>query len=140
MHTRRWVVAPPITPQADQALSKFPPILKQILFNRGMGTDAEARAFLKAEPSSDTDPFQLTGMAAAVDRIRHAIAHHEPVAIYGDYDVDGVTATALLVNTLEALGADVHGYIPNRFDEGYGLNKEALDSLRCKRTAVMRLA
>ena len=130
MHTRRWVVAPPITPQADQALSKFPPILKQILFNRGMGTDAEARAFLKAEPSSDTDPFQLTGMAAAVDRIRHAIAHHEPVAIYGDYDVDGVTATALLVNTLEALGADVHGYIPNRFDEGYGLNKEALDSLK----------
>ncbi|HET9590174.1 MAG TPA: single-stranded-DNA-specific exonuclease RecJ [Anaerolineales bacterium] len=132
MHTKRWVIAPPITPQADQALHKFPPILKQIVFNRGLGTDAEARAFLKAEPSADTNPFQLTGMAAAVDRIKYALEHHEPIAIYGDYDVDGVTATALLVNILQALGASVRGYIPNRFDEGYGLNMDALDTLKAE--------
>jgi len=130
MHNKRWVVASPITPQADQALAKFPPILKQIVFNRGLATDAEARAFLKAEPSANNDPFQLTGMQATVDRICYALQHNEPIAIYGDYDVDGVTATALLVQALGAFGADVRGYIPNRFDEGYGLNKEALDSLQ----------
>jgi single-stranded-DNA-specific exonuclease len=130
MHNKRWIIQPRLTPQADEALSKFPYILKQILFNRGYSTDAEARAFLKAEPNTDTDPFQLTGMDLAVDRIRFALDHKEPIAIYGDYDVDGVTATALLVQALEGLGANVRGYIPNRFDEGYGLNKDALDSLK----------
>lgn len=130
MHNKRWVVQPPITPQADEALSKFPYVLKQILFNRGYSADAEARAFLKAEPISETDPFQLIGMNAAVDRIEFALEHDEPIAVYGDYDVDGVTATALLVETLQRLNANARGYIPNRFDEGYGLNKDALDSLQ----------
>src|SRR5215208_5196162 len=130
MHNKRWVVAPPITPQADEALVKFPPILKQILFNRGIATDAEARVFLKAQPNADNNPFQLIGMRATVDRICYALEHDEPIAIYGDYDVDGVTATALLVQALEGLGGNVRGYIPNRFDEGYGLNKDALDSLK----------
>jgi len=130
MHTKRWVVAPPITSQADEALAKFPPILKQILFNRGIATDADARTFLKAQPNADMNPFQLIGMQPTVDRICYALEHQEPIAIYGDYDVDGVTATALLVQALEALGGNVRGYIPNRFDEGYGLNKDALDSLK----------
>src|ERR1041384_1679287 len=132
MHNKRWVVAPPITSQADEALAKFPPILKQILFNRGIATDADARTFLKAQPNADTNPFQLIGMQATVDRICFALEHDEPIAIYGDYDVDGVTATALLVQTLEGLGGNVRGYIPNRFDEGYGLNKDALDSLEAQ--------
>ena len=130
MHNKRWVIQPPITPQAEKALEKFPSILKQILFNRGYAADAEARAFLKAEPISNTDPFQLFGMQPAVDRINHALDDKEPIAIYGDYDVDGVTSTALLVQALEGLGANVRGYIPNRFDEGYGLNPDALDSLK----------
>jgi len=130
MHNKRWVVASPITSQADEALTKFPPILKQILFNRGIATDADARTFLKAQPGADTNPFQLIGMQATVDRICYALQHNEPIAIYGDYDVDGVTATALLVQALEAFGGNVRGYIPNRFDEGYGLNKDALDSLK----------
>lgn len=130
MHNKRWVIQPPITPQAAEALEKVPQVLRQMLFNRGIGTEQEARAFVKAEPGFDTDPFQLTGMHAAVDRIRFALEHGEPIAIYGDYDVDGVTATALLVQALQGLGADVRGYIPNRFEEGYGLNKDALDSLK----------
>ena len=130
MHNKRWVIQPPITSQAETALAKFPPVLKQILFNRGYGTDAEARVFLKAQPSSNTDPFQMTGMQIAIDRIQYALEQKEPIAIYGDYDVDGVTATALLVQALEGFGANVRGYIPNRFDEGYGLNKDALDSLK----------
>lgn len=130
MHNKRWSIATPITPLAEETLSAFPPILRQILFNRGMGTYDEARAFLEARSASDTDPFQLTGMQTLVERIQIALEHQEPIAIYGDYDVDGVTATALLVQALQELGADVRGYIPNRFDEGYGLNKDALDSLK----------
>jgi single-stranded-DNA-specific exonuclease len=72
----------------------------------------------------------MTGMRKAVERIRYAIQHNEPIAIYGDYDVDGVTATALLVEALRHLNANVRGYIPNRFEEGYGLNTNALDELK----------
>jgi len=131
-HTKRWIIPLLITPEADKALEKFPPILRQILFNRGYASDAEARAFLKAEPDFDTDPFQMRDMKDAIERIREAIEKSEPIAIYGDYDVDGVTSTALLVDVLTSLGADVSGYIPNRFDEGYGLNNDALASLKDK--------
>ena len=129
---KRWLIPPLITPSAEQALAAVTAsaLLKQILFNRGYATNAEALAYLKAEPNFNTDPFQLTGMRAAVDRIIYALEHHEPIAIYGDYDVDGVTATALLVQTLKAMDGEVHGYIPNRFDEGYGLNNDALDHLK----------
>ena len=129
-YNKRWQVASPLTSIASENLAAFPPILRQMLFNRGYATDAEARAYLKAEPDFDTNPFQMTGMDVAIERIRFAIDHTEPIAIYGDYDVDGVTATALLVQTLQALGAGVRGYIPNRFDEGYGLNNDALDNLK----------
>ncbi len=129
-NSKRWIIPPLITPEADSELSKFPPVLRQILFNRGYATDAEARAYLNAKPNINYDPFQMTGMRAAVDRIQFAITNQEPIAIYGDYDVDGVTATALLVETLKYLNADVRGYIPNRFEEGYGLNNNALDELQ----------
>jgi single-stranded-DNA-specific exonuclease len=127
---KRWIVPPLITPQADSALAAFPALLRQILFNRGYATEAEARAYLNAKADFNTDPFQMTGMRAAAERIKLAVQKNEPIAIYGDYDVDGVTATALLVQGLEMLSADVRGYIPNRFDEGYGLNKEALTTLK----------
>lgn len=127
-----WNIPPRITPEADSALSAFPPLLRQILFNRGYATDVAARAFLRGEPNFNTDPFQMKGMREAVERIRAAIQNQESIAIYGDYDVDGVTATALLVETLNKLGAIVQGYIPNRFDEGYGLNNNALDELKSR--------
>src|SRR5512147_912664 len=104
-HNKRWLVPPVLTPEANSNLKAFPFPLNQILFNRGYATDAEARAFLKAQANFNTDPFQMNGMRAAVDRIHFAIDHHEPIAVYGDYDVDGVTATALLVQTLTGLGA-----------------------------------
>jgi single-stranded-DNA-specific exonuclease len=130
MHTKRWVISSPLTLQAEEGLVRFPPILKQILFNRGLANYDDARAFMRAMPSFDTNPFQLTGMEATVDRILFAIQNNEPIAVYGDYDVDGVTATALLADALNGLGAIVRSYIPNRFDEGYGLNKDALDTLK----------
>jgi single-stranded-DNA-specific exonuclease len=134
---KRWQIAPTLTPQANESLVKFPVILRQVLFNRGYPTEAKASAFLKAETDFDTDPFQMTGMNAAVERIRYAIEHKESMAVYGDYDVDGVTATALVVQTLRALGGDTRPYIPNRMDEGYGLNPKALDLLKADGVALV---
>lgn len=130
MLTKRWRIAPTITPQADVTLGSYPPVLRTLLFNRGHATSAAAQAFLSAEADFDTNPWQLTGMETTVSRIRSAIRQDEPIAVYGDYDVDGVTATALLRQTIEYLGGRVVAYIPNRFDEGYGLNREALEHLR----------
>jgi single-stranded-DNA-specific exonuclease len=127
---KRWLISPKITPQAAEALSAFNPVMRQLLFNRGYATDAESRAYLHAETRFDPDPRQMTGIPAAVEQIRAAIDHTGPIAVYGDYDVDGVSATALLVQAIRLLGGNVRGYIPNRFDEGYGLNKEALSALQ----------
>ena len=128
-HKNRWLIQPTITPEADAALQAFPPSLRQILFNRGYENEATARSFLNGEPAFSTDPYLIRGMRESVERIRRALEANESIIVYGDYDVDGVTATALLVETLERLGANVKGYIPNRFDEGYGLNNEALTTL-----------
>jgi single-stranded-DNA-specific exonuclease len=130
MQTKRWQIAPLLTLQADESLAEFPPILRQVLFNRGYATNAAAHTFLKGETDLDVDPFQMIGMDPAVARIQRAIDQKESIAIYGDYDVDGVTATALLVQTLMGLGGNARPYIPHRFDEGYGLNPEALDNLK----------
>ena len=128
--SKRWCVKPALSPDEDSQLSEFPPVLRRILFHRSYSTYDSARQFLRADPPSGVDPFQILGMAEAVTRLEWAISHREPVAIYGDYDVDGVTSTALLVQALRALDQPVLGYIPNRFEEGYGLNNEALDALK----------
>jgi single-stranded-DNA-specific exonuclease len=128
---KRWVIAPlaPI-----DHLKRFPdiaPLVVQILYNRGITDPDEMAAFLQVDrPTSTADLFRMVGINRTVDRIRRAIKAREPVAIYGDYDVDGVTATALLVQTLAAFGANVRPYIPRRADEGYGLNVEALQALK----------
>ena len=128
--TKRWEVASPPPTEAIQELSGYPDILRRILYNRGYRTHEQARAFLEAQPPIGTDPTNLLHLPKAVDRIKYAIKHRENIAVYGDYDADGVTATALLVMALKALGGQVREYIPNRFDEGYGLNLEAMSILR----------
>ncbi len=127
---KRWVVAEPIPSQDSAHLQFFSPILRQILYNRGYRTEEAARDYLHAHPPEGCEPLNMLGMGEAIDRICWAIERREPIAVYGDYDVDGVTATALLTEALRSLDADVRGYIPNRFDEGYGLNNEALSHLR----------
>lgn len=131
-HTKHWILPPPITQAARAELKAFPEILQQLLFNRGYATDPAARIYLRAQTDFDTNPMQLLGMETAVARIRRALQDGEHIAIYGDYDVDGVTASALLVQTLRALGGNVRSYIPNRFEEGYGLNADALDTLKAE--------
>jgi single-stranded-DNA-specific exonuclease len=129
MQNKHWRIESPLTPTADLELQDYPPIIRQVLFNRGYATRESAGHFMRADPTSNTSPWQLTGIRETVDRVQDALMHNEPIVIYGDYDVDGVTATALLVQTLRALGGNVHEYIPNRFDEGYGINNEALKTL-----------
>jgi single-stranded-DNA-specific exonuclease len=127
---KRWVIHDQIPIGIEQALIDYPPILRQLLYNRGYENPEAAFRFLQAEPPPNTHPLAMSGIPEAVDRLQYAIRMQEAIAIYGDYDVDGVTATALLVQFLENLGANVREYIPNRFEEGYGLNQEALASLK----------
>ena len=128
LQARRWKIAPPV---GERDLARFPdlaPLVVQLLHNRRIDDLDEAYAFLTGRVGED-NPFRLKGMNEAVARLREAIRRGEPIAIYGDFDTDGVTATALLVQTLSALGARVEPYIPHRVDEGYGLNLDALRSL-----------
>lgn len=125
---KKWVLAERIPDESARALSIYPFPFRQVLFNRGISNLEEAANYLGAE-SPIFDPFLLSGMEAAVGRIRDAILGREKIAVYGDYDVDGVTATVLLVEVIRALGGDPQEYIPNRFDEGYGLNCDAMDTL-----------
>ncbi len=111
-------------------LADYPSLLRKLLYNRGILSSQSARDFLYGGEHLLHDPFLMSGMNAAVERILLAMRRDEQIVVYGDYDVDGVTATALLVECLQLLGMKVSPYIPNRFDEGYGLNKEALYSLR----------
>ena len=104
----------------------LPAPLTQALINRGYRDQAAARLFLQPQLRQLTDPFALPDMAPAVARILAAITRHERIVIYGDYDVDGVTASALLVNVLRAAGATVANFLPHRLDEGYGLSAEGL--------------
>src|SRR5262249_39804622 len=96
--------------------------------HRGYTDPESATAFLagKIQPG---DPFRMRGMPQAVSRIRRAIVKRELIVVYGDFDADGVTSTALLGTVLQRLGANVKPYIPHRVDEGYGLNADALQRL-----------
>lgn len=102
------------------------PLLAHLLLNRDISTIEEARGFLSCSFSSLHDPFLLKDMEKSVNRIESAIKNEEMILIYGDYDVDGLTATALLFLTLKEYGAHIRYHIPDRLKEGYGLNIEAL--------------
>ncbi len=103
------------------------PILKQILYNRGIREPGEVSAFLNGEDAIKENPYRLRDMEAAVSRIVRAIEAQEVICVYGDFDADGVTATTLLVEALQAAGARVGAYIPDRVDEGYGLNVQSIE-------------
>lgn len=105
------------------------PLLLQVLYNRGVRTATDIRAFLEGEDAILENPFRVCDVEPAVGRILHAIEHGETICVYGDFDADGVAATALLVSALQAAGGRVGPYIPDRVDEGYGLNTEALSNI-----------
>lgn len=105
-------------------------ITASILVGRGMSSVEQARRWLSAELDTWHDPFLLPDMERAVDRLHRAVVAGERICFYGDYDVDGISATGLYLTFFRSLGADVTAYLPHRIREGYGLNEQALHRLR----------
>ena len=120
---KQWLIRDTLTePVPGKTPREVSRLVAAILASRGIESADEIRAFLAPALSDMLDPFLLRGMPAAVDRLMQARLKGEPVCVYGDYDVDGITGTALLVTFLRAAGFNCSYFIPNRFDDGYGLN------------------
>lgn len=113
------------------------PLVAEILVRRGLKDPEEAYRFLHPSLDQLEDPLRLPGMEEAVTRIERSLARGEPIWVYGDYDVDGQTGTALLVEVLGSLGARVAYHVPNRVSEGYGLHRETLLDLRSRGAALV---
>ncbi len=126
----RWSLAP-TQPALTEFLArelKVSPLLAQCLLNRGHSEPEPIARFLEPKLKHLADPFLLPNMRAAVERLFAAHAAREPLVIFGDYDVDGVTSTTLLHEVLTALGWKVHCYLPHRMDEGYGLSQSGVEN------------
>jgi single-stranded-DNA-specific exonuclease len=126
----RWIIAP-ADPAADRLAAdlKTSPLLAQILCHRGITEPVAARAFLNPSLKLLHEPQKIAGIETAAARILEAIAAGERIVIYGDYDVDGITGTAILWHAIHQLGGRADYYIPHRLEEGYGLNTEAVGQL-----------
>ncbi len=137
-HTERttWRIAPLAPKEFFSETAGVPPIVAQVLWARGLH-DVEAMQHFLADEPDTADPTRMRDMPRAVDRILRAIDAHEQIAVYGDYDCDGVTACALLNQAFTALGASARIYIPNRFEEGYGLHADALDILHAEGVSLV---
>ncbi|GAC1649814.1 MAG: single-stranded-DNA-specific exonuclease RecJ [Herpetosiphon sp.] len=126
----RWTQRPAAPPQFMQALPRYvSPLIGQLLWNRSITDPALVDDFLSPSMAHLHHPSSLRHMDEAVERIKQACASGEKVAVYGDYDADGVTGVALLYQVLSSIGLAVKPYIPHRFNEGYGLNIAAIDEL-----------
>jgi len=123
-----WKIAEPAPSTFLAQVPHVHRVLAQILYNRGLRDPAVIEAFLQGS-TLVRNPYSLKGLPEAVTRIRRALRQGERIAVYGDFDADGVTSTTLLVQALRACGGQVEPYIPHRVDEGYGLNNRALTFL-----------
>jgi single-stranded-DNA-specific exonuclease len=132
--TYRWTYRslddPEVVPKLQDALNDLPPSLARALALRGITSFEEARHFFRADRAALHDPFLMQDMEAAADRLGQAIDQGERVLVYGDYDVDGTTAAALLTDFLRRRGVDASFFIPDRYDDGYGLCKRGFDEAR----------
>ncbi len=124
-----WKIRPQIPEIYLGSLADYPPPIAQLLYNRGITSSAEAEVFFAADHRLHVDPFSLPDMGKAISRIHQALLRGETIAVYGDFDADGVCSTALLVEGLELLGNTVIPYIPHRLDEERGLSITALEGL-----------
>ncbi len=138
----RWSLAPAQPLLAGRLASelKISPLLAQCLLNRGLSEPEKIGCFLEPRLKQLADPFLLPNMGAAVDRLFLARERDEPLVIFGDYDVDGVTSTALLSEVLGALGWRVNSYLPHRMEEGYGLSQDGVENCVRKFPTTLLLA
>ncbi len=123
---KRWIVERPDAKIVDELTKSLgiSTVHAKILASRGLTDPAEAKDFLHMRESAMHDPFLLHEMEKAVALIKKAITSNQKIAVYGDYDADGVTSVTVLTTALERMGADVYFVIPDRFEHGYGPNKE----------------
>ncbi|WP_338777310.1 single-stranded-DNA-specific exonuclease RecJ [Metabacillus sp. FJAT-52054] len=123
----RWSVTGADADKAEKLADslRITNLVASLLVNRGIEEPEAAKAFLYMEDQEFHDPFLMNGMEQAAARIKRAVENKEKICVYGDYDADGVTSTVVMLETLKQIGADADFYIPNRFTEGYGPNKEA---------------
>lgn len=137
--TKRWLVAPVIPEDLARRYRGVGPVMAQVLYNRGFDNPDDAARFfyVKDVDHAQHSPFNLDDMPKAISRLRTALRKGEKVVVYGDFDADGVTSTTLMVQTLRALGGQAMPYIPNRADEGYGLNTPALQKLASEGVKVI---
>ncbi|MGI6165710.1 MAG: single-stranded-DNA-specific exonuclease RecJ [Limnochordia bacterium] len=135
----KWVVQDIDLEQSQHLAAQLDisPVLAQILVGRGFVDPARALEFLQPSLANCHDYRGLPDISQAVARVSQAIDRQEPIVVYGDYDVDGLTATALLIEVLRKLGGDVDFYIPHRLTEGYGLHEEAIRELSSRGTKVI---
>lgn len=138
----QWIIKTQDTARAAQLARALgvSPLLGQLMINRGISDLADAKRYLAGDLTMLADPFLMADMARAVERIGQALAEGESIVVYGDYDVDGQTASALLVSVFRELSRapeKISFYIPNRMDEGYGLNSDALRYLASKTSLVV---
>ncbi|HEU65515.1 MAG TPA: single-stranded-DNA-specific exonuclease RecJ, partial [Chloroflexi bacterium] len=126
----RWKILPQVPGEYLNA-SDLPPLVAQLLYNRGIKLE-EIEPFLSPDHRLGGNPFLLPDISQAVSRVYKAVLSREKIAVYGDFDVDGVTAIVILVEGLSRLGAEVIPYIPDRFSEGHGLKISALEKLRAQ--------
>lgn len=128
--THRWCIAPN-NPKLEERLASalgVAPLVARIMVAHGIGGVEEGRLFLTPSLERDwADPLIIPGMAEVAARVERAVRDGEVIAVFGDFDVDGITSTCLLTEALRQLGACVHPFIPHRFEEGYGLTAQALD-------------
>jgi single-stranded-DNA-specific exonuclease len=125
----KWTIPKFPPAEASKSLRSFNRIEQQILFNRGYLTEASVNEFLDPRTFIEADPYLIMEMKEAVSRINVALEEGQEIVIYGDYDADGVTATALLAEAMREVGACVSAYFPDRFAEGYGLNHQAVERI-----------
>jgi len=128
----KWNYEPP-TPERQQQAKELAdkigmsPVMAELLFRRGIRTESAAKRFFRPMLNELIDPFLMNDMDVAVDRLNDAMGRKERIMVYGDYDVDGCTAVALVYKFLQQFYSNIEYYIPDRYEEGYGISKKALD-------------
>ena len=128
----KWNYTPPTTEQSNAAKELgdklgMSPTLASLLIRRGITTESAAKRFFRPQLADLINPFLMKDMDAAVDRLNDAMGHKERILVYGDYDVDGCTAVALVYKFLRQFYSNIDYYIPDRYDEGYGVSKKGID-------------
>ena len=129
MNHSRWNLLPPAPNEYLAKATGYSALMAQLLYNRGLTDPSQMELFLAGDERLSGDPFLLPDMHTAISRIYRALLSGEKIAVYGDFDVDGVTSTALMVQGLTALGGMVIPYIPHRVTEGHGLRLAAIEEL-----------